>query len=319
MAAVFDITIANLSTEKKLERVLLKAATLLPGDAGEQLKAMVSPTSLAIMAGTLVVWAGAHFFGVGEIADLVLLLVGYVALGGVAVEAARHIAKFIQGTMKARSDADIDTAAQHLARAITLVGIQTVLILLFRKKPADTFKNSWGRPMPKYSAAFKSPLPSNPGLFYKPKLRFTNTKFAGEGGTNPVGDIRIGRTGTGPQAIDAIREAIFHEKVHQFLAPKLQIFREIRIYAAQSGYRRSYILRYLEEAMAETIALLRSRGLSRGTLLQGLRFPIGPRYNISWALIGTEAKGILLGPVTVEGMVYNVFYDLDDEPGRNAD
>ena len=302
--------VATLPVEKKLEIVFNKAVKLLPGEAGEQLKAMITPGSLATMAGVLVVWAGSHFFGVGEIADIVLLIVGYVALGGVAVEAGKHIVDFIKITLRASSEAELDGAASHLARAITLIGIQAVLAVLLKKKPSGTFKNSWGTQMPRYGQAFRQPLPRDPGIFYKPKLRFTADKFVGEGGTNITGDIRVGRLGSGPQAIDAVRKAVYHEKVHQLLTPKLQIFREIRIYAAQSGYRRSYILRYLEEAIAETVAQLRTGGVSAESVLNGLKFPIGKNYNISLATLGTEARGIIFGPITVGGIVYNVCYEL---------
>jgi hypothetical protein len=94
----------------------------------------------------------------------------------------------------------------------------------------------------------------------RPKLQFTVEKFVGEGGTNIVGDIRIGRLGSGPKAVEAIRETVYHEKGHQFFTPKLQVLREVRIYIAQSSYRRSYILRYLEEAVVETVRKCGSTG-----------------------------------------------------------
>jgi hypothetical protein len=71
--------------------VLTKAASLLPSDVGEQLLAMVTPQALATMAGVVVIWAGAHFFGIGEIADVILLVVGWVAIGGVAFEAGKAV------------------------------------------------------------------------------------------------------------------------------------------------------------------------------------------------------------------------------------
>jgi len=41
------------------------------------------------MAGTLAVWAGSHFFGVGEVVDLALLLVGAFTIGWSSLQAAR--------------------------------------------------------------------------------------------------------------------------------------------------------------------------------------------------------------------------------------
>jgi hypothetical protein len=54
---------------------------------------------------------------------------------------------------------------------------------------------------------------------------------------------------------------------------------------------------------------VRQHGLSRSSVLQGLKYPLGHRYNLSVAKLGMEAKGILFGPITVEGMAYNVLYD----------
>jgi len=34
---------------------------------------MVRPETIAIVSGTLIVWAGSHIFGVGEIVDTILL------------------------------------------------------------------------------------------------------------------------------------------------------------------------------------------------------------------------------------------------------
>lgn len=49
--------------QSRLQLVISKAASLLPSDVGQQLLAMVAPSALATMAGVVIVWAGAHFFG----------------------------------------------------------------------------------------------------------------------------------------------------------------------------------------------------------------------------------------------------------------
>ena len=49
---------------------------------------------MAIVAGTLTVWAGSHFFGVGEIVDIVLLGVGVAALGFAVFEGAGELYEF---------------------------------------------------------------------------------------------------------------------------------------------------------------------------------------------------------------------------------
>jgi hypothetical protein len=102
--------------------------------------------------------------------------------------------------------------------------------------------------------------------------------------------------------------SLLHEKVHQFLTPKLQIFRGFRLKLSKEGYRNSFVLRYLEEALAETSAQLRLNGLGKQFILKGLRFPFDARYEITVAALKTEVKGILIGPITVGSMIYNVYF-----------
>jgi hypothetical protein len=146
----------------------------------------------------------------------VLLVVGYVAMGGVALEAAKHIGAALDKLVNATRDSDLDVAADHIAKAISLVGVQLVLVILLRQKPEETFKSSFKGQLPPYSKAFPKPLPRNGGIAYKPSTTFTSSKLLGEGGTNPVGDIRIGRAGTGLNAAERLRLALYHEKSISF-------------------------------------------------------------------------------------------------------
>jgi hypothetical protein len=310
-----DPNIASLTTEQKLKMVVERAAKLLPGEVGDQLLELVSPAALATMVGVVVVWAGSHFFGIGEIADIALLVIGYAALGGVAIEGAKELMAFIQTTLNAQTPAELDQAAQNLVRAVSLLGVQLILTLLLKKQPAGTFKNSYSRmtPLPPYAQAFPRPLPRNGAFYYRPKITFPRDLFIGEGRTNPLGDTRIGVAPVpGPDFRIATREAAYHEAVHRFLAPKMYLLRELRMYLWQGGYRRSFLLRYFEEALAETYAKVRVHGWSKENLFAGLKFPLQPGYEITFEALGAEAKGILLGPVRVGGMTYNVYYGLRD-------
>ena len=58
----------SMPLDAKLAVVVRRAAVKLPSEIGRQLLALIEPVSLAIMAGVVVVWAGAQFFGVSEIA-----------------------------------------------------------------------------------------------------------------------------------------------------------------------------------------------------------------------------------------------------------
>jgi len=45
-------------------------------------------------------------------------------------------------------------------------------------------------------------------------------------------------------------------------------------------------------------------------VLRGLKFPINAHYEITLAQVGTEARGILLGPIVVAGMILLVHHGL---------
>jgi hypothetical protein len=65
-------------------------------------------------------------------------------------------------------------------------------------------------------------------------------------------------------------------KVHQFLTPKLYIFRAYRVSNRASSYLRSSLWRYLEEALAETVAQVGVNGFRQ--LVAGIRFPVQNGY-----------------------------------------
>jgi hypothetical protein len=303
-----EMQVALWPTTMKVEAAVRNAAQRLPGDVGNALLQLVEPQALATMLGVLTLWSGSHFFGVGEIADIILLTLGWLAVGGAVFEAASNLYNFATRALNARSNDDIKAAGAHLATAVTLLGVQTALALLTRSGPKSTFKTAYkGQPLGSLSQMGK--LPRSAGPFYKPKIRFRKDKLAGQGATNAAGDTWIGRDhyGPGKAAAQEVRKAAYHEAMHRFLTPKLQIFREFRVYLKQSGYSKSYVLRYLEEALCEIWGQLRGSGFGKDEILAGLKFPLGTKYEITIALLGEEAKGILLGPITVGGMVYTVY------------
>ncbi|ECR9154676.1 hypothetical protein F2F83_21485, partial [Salmonella enterica] len=107
----------------KLEIVVEKTIVLLPADVGQYLRSMITKEALITMAGILIAWVVAHFFGVGEIADFILVAGGYIALGATAIDAAHKLYDFADKTYNATTEADLDEAAHNLADAITLIGV----------------------------------------------------------------------------------------------------------------------------------------------------------------------------------------------------
>lgn len=290
----------KMTTAEKIAEAIRRAIPMLPADAREEVEALLTPQALSIMAGVLVLWVVSHFFGVGEIADVVLLVVGVVALGGVAVQAAEELYNFASNAVGAKREEDLDRAAKHFSEAVSLIGIQAVMAILLRKAP-KVFRQSHNN-APTYTLRGLGPAPRTPGrLFYRPKTTADPTLPQGEGYTTAFGDVYYSSRGTA----ELQRLVRVHERVHQLLTPKLQFLREVRVVISQNGYFKSYILRYLEEALAETVAQVGVRGLRNA--VEGITFPVKNGY-VTLAGMRTEAAGVLLGPVNVGGMVYRAFF-----------
>ncbi|KAA3511794.1 hypothetical protein G6L63_12140 [Agrobacterium vitis] len=304
-------SVSGLSLQAKLETVLRKAAALLPADIGNRLLALVTPTSLAIMAGVVLIWAGSHFVGVGEIADVILLAAGWLMIGAAAMQGGEKLLDFAVGTQAAKTTADLDKAAKDLADAITILGVDVVLGLLLKGKPKGTFKSVQGT-MPSYSQFTRAMPKAGPMRIYEAKLVFSRSKFAGQGGTRPDNVATIGRdffpgAKPFPEVIRSVRQTVYHERIHQRLTQAFSLLGRPGLYMKMGAYKRSYILRYIEEAAAEAYGLARTGGARPGEL-SAIQFPLNGNYGITVAKMGEEAKGVLLGPITVGGATYNAFY-----------
>src|SRR5262249_37001712 len=86
----------------------------------------------AILVGTLVIWAGSHFFGVGEIVDVALLLVGAAMIGPAVVDVGENLTKF-GNCINAQARSDLETAAKAFAEAAVKGGLTVIMAVLLRR------------------------------------------------------------------------------------------------------------------------------------------------------------------------------------------
>jgi len=299
-SAVPSKPMAQMTNAEKIGEAIRRSIPMLPADVREEVEALLTPQSLAIMSGVLMLWVVSHFFGIGEIADVILIAVGVVALGGVAFQAAEELYNFGLTTINAKREEDLDRAARHFSEAVALIGIQAVMAILLKKAP-KTFRQSHNN-APTYTLRSLPTAPSTPGrLFYRPKITADPTLPRGEGYTTAFGDIFYSSRGT-PELQRIVR---LHERVHQLLTPKLQFLRKVRVVLSQNGYFKSYILRYLEEALAETVAQVGVNGFRHG--IEGITFPVKNGY-VTLVGMRAEAAGMLLGPVNAGGMIYRAYF-----------
>lgn len=128
--AVVDV--ARWPLERKLLVAAERAANYLPAEMRDQFLALFSPACIAITSGVLVFWAGSHLYGVGEIADLVMLVVALIAIGWQAFQVAGDIGSFLSIASTAKTEDDLDRAAMRLAAAVSVLGVTVFTALIFK-------------------------------------------------------------------------------------------------------------------------------------------------------------------------------------------
>ena len=280
-----------MSQQEKVQGAIERSYKHLDDHIVQMLKAMLTPEAIGIAVGVLAIWAASHFVGIGEIIDVILLVIGGIAVGFSVFQAAEHLYYFADLSLNARTETDLEKAGVHFSKAISILGVETVMTLLFRARP-KTFKTKTikvGKP------------PQNGAIRYKPSTQGNPKLKAGEGSTDVWGNVEYSTRGTA-RTQDLVR---LHERVHQVLTPKLNFLRRIRVQMSINGYKKSYLLRYLEEALAETIAQVGVNGFRN--VFEGVSFPVANGY-VSIAQMAGEAAGMLLGPINVSGMAFRVYF-----------
>jgi hypothetical protein len=289
------LNVAALSREKKVEEAILRGLPLLPADVGAQLKSMLSPQSLAIVVASLVGLAVAQAFGIGELIDALVLIAGIGFCGWGAVDGCRDLLQSVRTALNARTERDLDEAGRYFASAVTKIGVNAVMAFLL-KKPLRSFRDLKGFKFKEVSPGLMDvgapPAPGSvPAIEFKPLPNDL-------GITTPYGDIVI----DSGLSEEESRMTLDHELVHRYFSPKFGPFRRLRASVNISGYVRSAMLRYLEEAMAEGYAQVRAHGLQG--VITGIRWPIAGGYlSIDQMAV---MRGTIFGTIVVDGRLMHV-------------
>lgn len=146
--------VPEMGNAEKLLEAMKRAGPLLPSETAALLAPMLTPEALEIMGSVTVVWLVSHYFGVGEVVDVILLLAGAAMLGTTAVDTAREFVAFVEGAIGAQSEADLDAAARHFAAAVLKGGLTVVMALMLRGGAKSTQDRLRAR------AAAKAPRPA---------------------------------------------------------------------------------------------------------------------------------------------------------------
>jgi len=126
-------SVAGMDTIGRLTEAITDAGKYLPGELMDQLNELLSPASLAIMAAFVV----AQAFGAGELADLAGLALLAYKIGGDAVVVAKDLYDFFSLAIGGQTKNDLDQAGSHLAHAITLAGVDILLVFLAAKEGSE--------------------------------------------------------------------------------------------------------------------------------------------------------------------------------------
>jgi len=251
--------VSNMSSADRIGDAFERSLPLLPASARDEIAKLIEPRTLAMVAGVLTAWVISHFFGVGEIVDAILIGAGVLAIGLSVFEGIDELYEFAKGALGATSSEDLNAAARHFARAVAILGIQAVLAVLLKGSP-KTFRG--GRVTVGPAPAFAR------GPVSTPLLRSTRGLAAGAGETDVWGEIVISRLGTGADR----RLAALHENIHRLLTPKVALLRNFRVSGRTASYSRSALSKYLEEALAESVAQVGVNGLR--SVFTGISFPV---------------------------------------------
>ncbi|RYX98795.1 hypothetical protein EON78_04490, partial [bacterium] len=125
------------STAKKLEEALKKMPKYLPDSLRQKFETMLKPESLAVMGTVLAAYTASHAFGVGEAADVVLATAGLAFLGADAIKVAKNFYDFATVAAGAKTNADLEQAASHLAEGVSTALFDGATTLIGAKAAKD--------------------------------------------------------------------------------------------------------------------------------------------------------------------------------------
>jgi hypothetical protein len=129
-----SLPVARMEQSEKMCRSFARALTELPAAMTQEARALLTPENLAAMGALTAAWLGTQGVPVvGQAVDAAILALGVTLLIGQTGELVDGLWRYVNLVTAARSMADLDEAATHLARALSMVGINIVAFILTKK------------------------------------------------------------------------------------------------------------------------------------------------------------------------------------------
>ncbi|MCA9009801.1 MAG: hypothetical protein KDB01_08645 [Planctomycetaceae bacterium] len=127
--------VGNWPIEDRFISVMKRTASKLPGEVGEEFSQLLTPMVLAGLIPVLVLWAAAHACPITWLVDALTALIIGLGMAMSIYEiwnACGEFIAFLQGTATAQTEADLDSAATHLAQFIASVGVAIFFLIVAR-------------------------------------------------------------------------------------------------------------------------------------------------------------------------------------------
>lgn len=125
---------AQWSTAQRIAETLRRMPGYLPDALAAEVRALLTPSALAILAVSLAALAVAQAYGVGEVLDAVLVAAAWASAGWTGILGLKDFVAGILAGARAGTSADIDTAAREAAGGLLKLGVAFLSSLLLRAK-----------------------------------------------------------------------------------------------------------------------------------------------------------------------------------------
>jgi restriction endonuclease fold toxin 2 of polymorphic toxin system len=166
--------VAAMEKQEKLCRAFVRAMGRMPGEAMNEVQAMLSPESVALLGTMTTVWLGSQGIPVlGQAVDVALLSLGVMMAAAQTATVKESLWHYVNSANQARDEAGLDTAATHLARAMATVGVSVVTFILMKKVSGHVQKqpgpreppSPWPEPLPVAAGGrVGNPVGASPGV-----------------------------------------------------------------------------------------------------------------------------------------------------------
>lgn len=123
----------RLTNTDKLAVAIRGAVNSFPSEVKSKASDLLDPANLAIMAGALAIWVGAHATPIGWVVDIGMAGLGIYALGSEAIAVISEVKAFGSGVVNAEKESDLILAGKHLGKAIAIVGVDLVVAILLKR------------------------------------------------------------------------------------------------------------------------------------------------------------------------------------------